>query len=210
VAAGDEQMAGAGEGDVPQPTLVALQMLVARGLVLGEQGTGPAAGDRLVLGIAPQRCRQDARRGRPAGPDDRDREDTSREVGHRDDVPLQALGPVGGEQLHGVAPARRGGGVEPPVVLLRRPQEGEERRQRLLPVEVGEAGDDVEERSERRSPRQTRLLGPGGELDVKARQRDDPADQVEQRLVDVTAQRAQLARKGDHPPATLLPEPAAG
>jgi hypothetical protein len=56
------------------------------------------------------------------------------------------------EQLDGVAAARRDR-VQPALVLLGGAQEGEEGRQAALAVEVGEAGDDVEEGRQRLAPR---------------------------------------------------------
>ena len=112
-------------------------------------------------------------------------------------VPLEALGPVDGEQLDRVG-RRRGRDVETLAVVLG-VEPGEQRRQGDRAVDGLELGDRLDEEVE------VVAAGAGGvahrrrQLDVDAAAVDDPADQVEQRLAGVAPQLTQLGGEQREP-----------
>ncbi len=108
VAGAEEQGAGAGERDVAEAEFLGV-LVVLHGLVEGLHAPGvPGLDVGQRVGVAAQFVRQDLALGGPllaalvAG------EGAGDQSGDRDDVPLQALGLVGGEHLDGVLAARAG------------------------------------------------------------------------------------------------------
>ena len=114
------------------------------------------------------------------------REGVLAQPGDRDDVPLQALGRVHGEDLHGAVDHLDLARGEPALLLLGRGQVGQERRERAALGLLGEPGRHVTDRVEV-GPGQP---GPGrgaavdGDLDVEPDRLGDVGDQVGQALVE--------------------------
>ncbi|GAQ55857.1 hypothetical protein a10_05706 [Streptomyces acidiscabies] len=191
VAGAEQEAARAREGDVAEAeflgVLVVLHVLVERLHALGV----PAGDVREGVGVPAQGVRQDLGLGGPllaalgAG------EGAVDEPGDDDDVPLQALGLVRGEDLDGVLAAGEGV-VEALLVLGGGAQEGEEGEEGGLAVVGGEGGGDVEE------VRQG-LAAAGGErvrgrrqFDLQAGDGEDAVQDVHQRVGQGAAQVAQF------------------
>ncbi len=160
----------------------ALRRDVLRG-VAGELGQ--------VAGVAAQRRRHHERHGQPARPGAVGRELALGDADQEHGVPLQALGPVDGEQLDRVG-LRRGRHVEALAELVLGLQPGEQGGQRDLTVDGLELGDGLHEQVEVLAAGRGRGAHRRGQLDVDAGGLDDPADQVEDRLADGGAEPAQL------------------
>jgi hypothetical protein len=213
VAAAQQQLLGAGEGDVGQPPLLArvaggvgLQVALERALV------EPV--ERRQLGaVAAQREREQPGVGGPAGGGGRLGGEARRagagaagQPGHGDHRPLQALGGVHRHELHGVG-AAGGGEVEPVLLVLGGRQVREERRQHRLARAVlgGVAGEGGGRRRRRRPGRRGRRPGrPTGRTPRRraagCARRPPP---VGQRLVGPAAQRPQLVAQPLEPAAAL-------
>ena len=186
-----EPVRGAGEGDVAEPEL--LLGVVRPGRPRGRRRAPPCpAGElRQVARVAAQRGREDRRRGGPqrARPVGREAGLADADEEHRG--PLQALGPVHGQQLDRVG-GGGGGDVEAValVVLGRRGRPAG--RQGDVAVDGLELGDGLDEQVEVVAAGGGGRADGRGQLDVDAGGVDDPAHDVEQRLADVGAQHAQL------------------
>ena len=198
----DEQVAGAGPRDVAEPQLLERLVMLGR---LGERDDvlGRVPGERRqVAGVAAQRVGHHGRHGEPA---------RARLVGgelalgHTDQehrVPLEALGPVDGEQLDRVG-LGRSGDVEPLAELVLGLEPGQQRGERHLAVDRLELGDRLDEQVEVLPPGGRGRADRRGQLDVDAGGVDDPAHQVEDRLADAPtaadAARRPAARTGRAP-----------
>ena len=96
-------------------------------------------------------------------------------------MPLQALGPVHGQQLDRVG-LGGGGHVEPVALVVLRGEVGEQGRQGHLAVDGLELSDRLEEQVEVVAAGRGGGADCRGELDVDARDVDDAPDDVEDRL----------------------------
>ena len=112
--------------------------------------------------------------------------------------PLQALGPVDGEQLDRVGRGR-GGEVEAVALVVLGGEVGQQRGQRDVAVDGLELRHRLDEQVEVVAPGGGRRRDGRGELDVDARGVDDPADDVEQRLADGAPQHPQLGGQQREP-----------
>jgi hypothetical protein len=130
------------------------------------------------------------------------------EPGHRDDVPLEALGGVHGQDLDRAIYyfdlARR----QPPLLLLGGGRVGEERRQGATFGFLREPGRHITDRVQVR-PSQScgcRATGPYRHFDVQTDGLGDVGDEVRQRLVEPGPQRAQFVPAQLQSPVTLRRE----
>ncbi len=118
------------------------------------------------------------------------------EVRHGHDLPLQPLGLVDGHQLDGIR-AGRAGRVQTTLVFLRDTQECQERTDRTVVVQTGEARRDVDERGKVVTAAGRDRLGARRQFHVQTGDLNDPVDDVQQWLVDVGPQIPQL--RTEHP-----------
>ena len=118
-------------------------------------------------------------------------------------VPLQALGPVDGQQLDRVG-LGRGGDVEAVALVVLGGEVGQQRRQGDVAVDGLELRDRLHEQVEVVAAGGGGRADRRGQLDVGAGGVDDPADDVEQRLADVGAEHPQLAGEQREPLPRLV------
>lgn len=187
----EEEGAGAGEGDVPQAQFLGVLVLAHVGLERGEGLGVPGVDRRERGGVAAQGVREDLRLGGPRLARACAGELAGDQAGDGDDVPLQALGLVGGEDLDGVLAAGQGA-VEALLELDGRAQEAEEGEEGGLAVEGGEAGGDVEEVAEGLAAAGGEGVRGGGELDLQAGGGEDPVQYVHEGVGERGAQGAQF------------------
>ncbi|CAM5231344.1 hypothetical protein SBADM41S_11413 [Streptomyces badius] len=191
VAGAEEERAGAGEGDVPQAqflrVLVLLHLLLERLDPLGVE----AVEGRKRRRVAAQGVREHLGLGGPRVPGLGAGELAGDQSGHGDDVPLQPLGLVSGEDLHGVLAAGQRV-VEALLVLCGGPQEAEEGEQRRLAVQRGEPGRCVQEVGQRLAAAGGQRLRGRGQLDLQTGGGQDPVQHVHQGVRERAAQVAQL------------------
>ena len=194
-----EQVPGAGPRDVPEPEL--LERLVLLGAPWPARRCRRGCG-RRASGRSRASPRSAAghheRHGQPAGAAAVGRELPLGDADQEHRVPLEALGPVDGEQLDRVG-LGRGGHVEALAELVLGLEPGQQRGQRDLAVDRLELGDRLHEQVEVVAPGGRGRADRRGELDVDAGGVDDPADQVEDRLADRGAQPAQLVGQQPEP-----------
>ena len=96
------------------------------------------------------------------------REDALHEGRHRHDVPLEALGGVDGQHLHGVGVGLDVAGVEAPLLVAGRVEPAEEARERRPVGRRGVARRDVGEGVEVHPCGRGGVLGAREHLDVEA------------------------------------------
>ncbi len=149
-----EAVGGPGEGDVAEPELLGRRR--GRGCRRGRRRARPCRGPASCGQVA-RRRRAAARAAPPA------RRSTACATGwsgsgvsqtptRKTDVPLQALGPVDGQQLDRVGLGRRGDVEAVALVVLGR-EVGQQRRQRDVAVDGLELGDRLDEQVEVVAPR---------------------------------------------------------
>ncbi len=140
-----------------------------------------------------------ARRGRASAAR---REGSLDQARNGDDVPLQPLRGVHGEDLHGVRAHLGERGVEPALPVVRGREPGEEPGEAAAPARLGERGRDLDERVEVGARRRGPDAGPRGDLDVEQERPLDLGDEVRQ---GEPGPRAQVAQDAAEP---LEPAPA--
>ena len=160
----DQLVLGPRHGDVGEPALLELVERRARlrtpsrpalvhSATTGKSAASPRSGDGSTLGgrvhLGPARSASGRRPGH---------------VGQNDDGPLQALGLVHGQQLDACRPGSARERRVPAELLLGR-EEGEERAQARVAVEVGEG------RPRRGTPRGSRRAAATGDVDAPPRRR---------------------------------------
>jgi hypothetical protein len=118
---------------------------------------------------------------------------------HGDDVPLQALGRVAGEQLHRVGVDRHLPRLQPALALLGVAQVAEERGQGGQLGQLGELGGHRVQRVEVRPGSGRARSGRAGQLGLEAEGAGDLVDQVGQRLGEPGAQVHQLLAEPAQP-----------
>ncbi len=191
MAGAEEEGAGAGEGDVAEAEFLGV-LVVLHGLVEGLQAFGvPGRDVGQGGGVAAQRVRQDLALGGPflaalaagEGPGD--------QPGDGDDVPLQALGLVRGEDLDGVLAAGQGV-VEALLVLGGGAQEAEEGEQGRLAVARGEGGGDVQEVRQGLAAAGGQRVRGRREFDLQAGDGEDAVQDVHQGVGQGAAQVAEF------------------
>ena len=209
-AGAEQQVPGAGDGDVAEPDLlgepevlplldVVLQRRLHDGLVAGAGDGQPQPGQLLAVGEA-QVGGHGARVLDPgvAGVGLR-RELVGGHARHGDDVPLQPLGGVPGEQLDGLGVDRDLARLQAALALLRVAQVPEERRQRRQLGQLGELGGDAVQRVEMGPGAGRAHAGSAGQLGLQTQRAGDLVDQVGERLPDPVAQVAELAAEPAQP-----------
>ncbi|MGX1272223.1 hypothetical protein RKD18_005417 [Streptomyces phaeoluteigriseus] len=205
VARAEEQGAGAGEGDVAEAQFLGV-LVVLHGLVEGLHAAGVPAhdvGERV--GVAAQSVRQHLGLGGPLLAALAAGEGAGDQAGDGDHVPLQALGPVCGEDLDGVLPAGQGV-VQSLLVLGGGAQEAEEREQARLALRGGEGGGDVEEVRQGLAAAGRQGVRRRRELDLEAGDGEDAVQDVHQWVRQGAAQVAQFRREPGEPHARVRRE----
>ncbi len=196
VPAAEQHRLGPGERDIAEAAFLPFQVAVTVGGELGEVGFSVATQHRQLVGVPAQRRGQHRRRCGPLRPDGSDRKNRVAEIRHSHDLPLQPLGLVNGHQLDRIR-AGGAGRVQTTVVFLRGLQERQKRADRTVVVQAGEAGRDVDERGEVVTAAGCDRLAARRQFHIQAGDLDDPVDDVQQRLVDMSAQVTQV--RAEHP-----------
>jgi hypothetical protein len=192
VAGHDELVTRSGHGDVAETALLLQLVDLARLDVVAKPLAADLADAWQVGVVAAERGGQLRGRRGPPSAAQAGGEHLGAHAGQEHDVPLQALGAVDGEQLDGVR-LTRDGERESLAVLLLGGEVSEQSGQRRVSVDTGERRHRIEERRDVVAPGPRHGRRRRGELDVETGHVDDPSDQVEQGLADVTPQRPQLA-----------------
>ena len=157
---------------------------------------------REVDAVAAQRRRDQVDTGRPEAADVGVRVLLVADAHHEHDIPLQALGPVDGQQLDRVG-LGRGADLETVAVVALDLEPGEQGREARRAVDGLELGDGLDEQVEVLATCACRVADRRGELDVDSAGVDDPAHQLEQRLAHHAAEATQLGRQQPEPGSRL-------
>ena len=207
----EQQVPGPGDGDVAEPDLLGdaevlpLLHVVARAPASTtawspEPGTGSRSRGQLLAVGEPEIGGHRARVLDPgvAGVGLR-RELVLGHARHGDDVPLEALGGVPGEQLDGLGVDRDLARLQAALALLGVAQVAEEGGQRRQLGQLGELGGDTVQRVEVRPGAGRAGPGRAGQLGLQPQGAGDLVDQVGQRLAQPVAQVGQLAAEPAEP-----------